>query len=354
MRIMKHRRKKLGLVPGSVVFTGSKKVEKVLIHYLQYDEKYLDEKMLDNHGQLTLIPSPEDKVDWYDIRGLHDTELIERFGEHFNIHPLILEGVVDIHQRPKFEEYSNGIFVTLRALTFDKITFKVHKEHVAIYFNKGFVATFQETDSDLFVAIRDRVNASQGRIRQRGSDYLVYAIIDALVDHYYVVLEDMEEVIETLEEKMMAEPDTNSKGDIHRLKKELLQLRKSVSPLREAVGGFAKSESELIQENSYVFIRDLYEHTVQIMDTVDTYRDVLNGLQDLYISEVSFRMNKVMQLLTLISVIFIPLTFLAGIYGMNFDNIPELHYKYGYFVLLGVMLVLFIVLLVLFKRKKWM
>ncbi len=351
---MKHRRKKVGLSPGSVIFTGSKKVEKVFIHYMQYDEQHLDEKKLDNHGQLTLIPSPKDKVDWYDIRGLHDTQLIERFGEHFGIHPLILEGVVDTHQRPKFEEYANGIFVTLRALTFDKITFEVQKEHVAIYFKIGFVATFQETDSDLFVDVRNRVNMSKGRIRQKGSDYLVYAIIDALVDHYYVVLEDMEEVIETLEEKMMLEPEVNSKGDIHRLKKELLQLRKSIAPLREAVARFAKTESELVQDSSYVFIRDLYEHTVQIMDTVDNYRDVLNGLQDLYISEVSFRMNKVMQLLTIISVIFIPLTFLAGIYGMNFENIPELHYEHGYFVLLSVMFALFVILLLIFKRKKWL
>lgn len=351
---MKNRRQKVGLIPGSVVFTGNKKVDKVQIHYLQYNAELLEEKVLDSHKRLTLSPSPDDKVDWYDIRGMHDTALIEKFGECFKIHPLILEGVVDIHQRPKFEEYTKGIFITLRALSFNKDTFEVLKEHVAIYFNVGFVATFQETESDLFNAVRDRINGSQGRIRHRGSDYLAYALVDSLVDHYYVVLEDMEGVIEALEDQMTDDPNSNSKGDIHRLKKQLLVLRKSIAPLREAVSRFSKTENDLVKENNFVFIRDLYEHTVQIMDTVETYRDVLNGLQDLYISEVSFRMNKVMQLLTLISVIFIPLTFLAGIYGMNFDYIPELKFKYGYFVLLGIMFVIFVVLLVLFKRKKWL
>ena len=351
---MSKRTKKIGLVPGAVVFTGNKKVEKVLIHYMQYDEQHIEEKVLDSHSKSTLAPSPIDKIDWYDVRGMHDTDLIERFGENFKIHPLILEGIVDIYQRPKFEEYANGVFITLRALHFNKTTYEVQKEHVAIYFNTGFIATFQETASDLFSTVRERLNASKGRIRQRNSDYLAYALIDTLVDNYYIVLEDMEEVIEILEEKIILDETTNSKNEIHRLKKRLLQIRKSIAPLREAISRFSKTESEFVNESSHVFTRALYEHTVQIMDTVDSYRDVLNGLQDLYISEVSFRMNKVMQLLTLISVIFIPLTFLAGIYGMNFDNIPELHYKYGYFVLLGVMFVTSVVLLFIFKRKKWL
>ena len=352
--IKKDRRKIVGLVPGSLVFTGNKKVEKVLIHYLRYDSKELQEEILDSHESLTLTPSQVNQVDWYDIRGMHDTELIENFGSHFKIHPLVLEDVVDIHQRPKFEEFANGIFVTMRALSFDKITYEARREHVAIYFNDGFLVTFQETESDLFVAVRNRINSGKGRIRERGADYLAYALMDTLVDHYYVVLDDMEETIEALEEKMTSYPDTNCKGEIHQLKKELLKLRRSIGPLREAVSRFAKSENDLIKDNSFVFIRDLYEHTIHIMDSVETYRDILNGLQDLYISEVSFRMNKVMQLLTLISVIFIPLTFLAGIYGMNFDYIPELKYKYGYFILLGVMLVIFVILLIIFRRKRWL
>jgi len=351
---MSKRRKKMGLAPGSVIFTGSKKVDQVLTHHLQYDAKTIEEKVLDSHEPAVVDQPDNHRVDWYDVRGMHDTDLIELFGEAFKIHPLILEGVVDIHQRPKFDEYEKGNFITLKALNFDKSKMKVSKEHVALYFNDGFIITFQETDTDLFELVRKRVIASSGRIRQRGADYLAYALVDALVDNYYVVLEEMEEVIEALEDKMMEVQDVKDKTKIHQLKKELLVVRKSVSPLREAIGRFSKTESTFVSDSSQIFIRDLYEHTVQVMDSIDSHRDILNGLQDLFISEVSFKMNQVMQLLTLISVIFIPLTFLAGIYGMNFEHMPELSYKYGYFVLLGVMVILFIGLLIFFKRKRWM
>ncbi|WP_282163212.1 magnesium/cobalt transporter CorA [Ulvibacterium marinum] len=351
---MNRLRKKTGLAPGSVVFTGNRKVDKVLIHYLQYDGNSLLEKEIDSHSKNELKQSPVDKVDWYDVRGLHDTELVKFFGNNFDIHPLVLEGVVDIYQRPKFEEYDKGNFIALRALSFDKNRVEIIKEHVSIYFNEGFIITFQETESDLFEAVRKRITSSSGRIRQRGADYLAYALVDALVDYYYVVLEEIEEVIEGLEEKMLVELDIKDKTNIHQLKKELLIVRKSVAPLREAIARFSKTDSNVVQDNTQIFIRDLYEHTVQIMDTIDSSREILNGLQDLFISELSFKMNKVMQLLTLISVIFIPLTFLAGIYGMNFDNIPELHHKHGYHILLGVMLIIVVVLMFIFRRKKWL
>ena len=351
---MSNHRKKIGLAPGSVIFTGDRKVDKVLIHYMQYDEENSIDKEIDSHSENIFNASPLDKVNWYDVRGIHDTKLIELFGKNFSIHPIVLENIVDVNQRPKFEEYDKGIFIALRALSFNKKKNEVQKEHVVIYFNNGLIITFQETESDLFEAVRKRILSSSVRIRQRETDYLAYALLDVIVDKYYIVLEEMEDVIENLEEKMLVEQNIKDKNKIHHLKKELLIMRKSVAPLREAIGQFSKTESSFVQNNSQAFIRDLYEHTVQIMDSIDSSRDILNGLQDLFISEISFKMNKVMQLLTLISVIFIPLTFLAGIYGMNFDNIPELHYRYGYHILLGVMFVIFIVLLVFFKRKKWL
>jgi magnesium transporter len=351
---MSNHRKKIGLAPGSVIFTGDRKVDKVLIHYMQYDEENTIDKEIDSHSENIFNASPLDKVNWYDVRGIHDTKLIELFGKNFSIHPIVLENIVDVNQRPKFEEYDKGIFIALRALSFNKKKNEVQKEHVVIYFNNGLIITFQETESDLFEAVRKRILSSSLRIRQRETDYLAYALLDVIVDKYYIVLEEMEDVIENLEEKMLVEQNIKDKNKIHHLKKELLIMRKSVAPLREAIGQFSKTESSFVQNNSQAFIRDLYEHTVQIMDSIDSSRDILNGLQDLFISEISFKMNKVMQLLTLISVIFIPLTFLAGIYGMNFDNIPELHYRYGYHILLGVMFVIFIVLLVFFKRKKWL
>jgi len=351
---MSNHRKKIGLAPGSVIFTGDRKVDKVLIHYMQYDEENSIDKEIDSHSENIFNASPLDKVNWYDVRGIHDTKLIELFGKNFSIHPIVLENIVDVNQRPKFEEYDKGIFIALRALSFNKKKNEVQKEHVVIYFNNGLIITFHETESDLFEAVRKRILSSSLRIRQRETDYLAYALLDVIVDKYYIVLEEMEDVIENLEEKMLVEQNIKDKNKIHHLKKELLIMRKSVAPLREAIGQFSKTESSFVQNNSQAFIRDLYEHTVQIMDSIDSSRDILNGLQDLFISEISFKMNKVMQLLTLISVIFIPLTFLAGIYGMNFDNIPELHYRYGYHILLGVMFVIFILLLVFFKRKKWL
>ncbi len=351
---MKKRRKKIGLPPGSVVFTGNQKVEKINLHYLQYDAEYLEEKTLDNHKNITFHQSPEEKVDWYDLRGLHDTELIELLGKTFQIHPLILEDIADIHQRPKFDEYESGNFIVLRALSFDKSHLKIKTEQVALFFRKGLLFSFQETESDLFEAVRQRIQSSKGKVRQRGADYLCYALLDNITDQYYIVLDEMETIIETLEDDLLKNPDNSIKERIHHLKKELLIVRKSVAPLREAIARFAKSESNLIEENSAVFIRDLYDHTVQIIDMVETYRDALNGLQDLYLSEISFKMNQVMQVLTIITTIFVPLSFLAGLYGMNFDNIPELHFKYGYFILLGVMFIIGTGFLLWFRKKKWL
>ncbi|WP_237276303.1 magnesium/cobalt transporter CorA [Tenacibaculum ovolyticum] len=350
---MSKRIKKIGTAPGTVIFTGNKKVDKVHIHYMQYDAKSLSEKVFNNHTEIYLDKSLNNNVDWYDVRGMHDTKLIEFFGESFNIHPLILEAVVDIHQRPRFDEYEKGDFILLRSLGFNKAKMEVTKEHVAIYFNQGFIATFQETESDLFELVRKRINSGKGRIRERGSDYLAYAIIDSIVDNYYITMESIEDVIEELDEQITLNQNFTGKTKIHQLKKELLILRKSIAPLREAIARFSKSDSNFVNENNRVFIRDLYGNTIQVMDTVESYRDMLNGLQDLFITEVSFKMNKVMQLLTLISVIFIPLTFLAGIYGMNFEYIPELKHENGYFILLSIMALIVAIMIFYFKRKKW-
>jgi magnesium transporter len=350
---MSKRRKKIGLPPGSVIYTGNRKVEKIQIHYIQYDEKYLEEKELHNHGDIVFHKSPDEKVDWYDIRGIHDATLIEQIGRTFDIHSLILEDISDIHQRPKFEEYEKGIFIIIRALAFDKAKLKITTEQVALYFRNGFVVTFQETESDLFEPARKRIQSGKGRIRQRGADYLVYALVDVLVDNYFLVLEDIELEIESLEERVLETQDSGIKLKTHLLKKELLVIRKSIAPLREAIGRFSKTESPFVEEKTAVYIRDLYDHTIQVMDAVESFRDLLNSLQDLFISEVSFKMNQVMQVLTIVSTIFIPLTFLAGIYGMNFENIPELHWKYGYFILWGIMVTIFVGLLFFVKRKKW-
>jgi magnesium transporter len=347
-------KRKIGLPPGSVVYTGNKDAEHVEVHYMQYDEAFLQEKILNNREDIVLNESPEDKVDWYDLRGIHDTALIEKLGSAFGIHTLILEDVSDTYQRPKFEEYDNGIFVIIKALSFDKNSNTVAREHVSIFFKKGFVVSFQETESDLFDAVRKRIHSGKGRVRQRGADYLAYALLDVLVDNYFLVLEAIEERVEALETKLMDDPTSSSKSEIHQLKKELLSTRKSIAPLREAIGRLSKTDNALVEDKTSVFLRDLFDHTIQIMDTVESFRDLLNGLQDLFISEVSFKMNQVMQVLTIVATIFIPLTFLAGIYGMNFDTMPELHWENAYYYLLGIMGVVFFALLGFFRYKKWL
>jgi len=351
---MSRKRKKIGLPPGSIIFTGNQKVEKIQIHYLKYDANSIEESEQNNHSSIALHQSKEELVDWYDIRGIHDTDLIQTLGNTFDIHPLILENIVDTQQRPKFEEYDKGIFIILKALNFNLEKQIVIREQIAIYFRKGLVLTFQEDHTDLFEPVRKRIHSGKGKVRQKGADYLAYALTDNLVDHYYTMLDTIEEQIETLEDNLLEKPDSNTKERIHYLKKEIIRIRKSIAPLREAISRFSKLDSLLIEESTVNYIRDLYDHTIQIMDSVDNFRDMLNGLQDLYISEISFRMNQVMQVLTIITTIFVPLSFLAGLYGMNFEYIPELHFRYGYFVLLGVMFLVAIGLLLGFKRKNWL
>ena len=347
------KRKKIGLPPGSVIFTGNQKVDKVVVHYLQYDLENLEEDTFDNQQEITFKPSPDEQVDWYDVRGLHDTALLESLGKIFEIHSLILEDVADVRQRPKFEEYEKGVFVTVRAMTFDKIDSRIRTEQVALYFRKGLLLSFQENESDLFAAVRNRVKVGRGKIRSKGADYLAYALLDNIIDNYFAVFDEIQDVVENLEEQLLDNPDNSIKGQIHHLKKELLVVRKSISPLREAINQFSKSDSPHVEENNGMYVRDLYDHTIQIMDLNETQRDILNGLQDLYISEISFKMNQVMQVLTIITTIFVPLSFLAGLYGMNFEKIPELKYENGYFVLLGVMFLIFVGSLMFFKKKKW-
>lgn len=340
------------MAPGTLIFTGKKKVEFPNVTLIQYN---MEGELRERHVKDAAPAADEGlNVTWYDVRGLHKIELIEELGKRYNIHPLVLEDVVDTQQRPKFEEYDGAIFLTIQALNFDVESLKVKTEQVAFYTGKGYVLTFQEDEADLFPGVRDRIHSSRGRIRKRGADYLSYALLDNIVDHYYVVLDQMEEVLEQLEADILANPGRESKEKIHNLKLQFIILRKSVAPLREAIGRFSRCENPIIAEETHIFLRDLYDHTIQVIDTIDTYRDMMSGLYDLYLSEISFRMNSVIQVLTIMSTIFIPLTFLAGIYGMNFDNMPELHWKYGYFILLGVMLAIGLGLIRLFKQKNWL
>jgi magnesium transporter len=346
-------RKQTGLAPGTMVFTGTRKVDEVKVHYLKYNTTEIFETEYTSHDAVKVIPVDQELVDWYDVRGLHDTDLIESIGKSFEVHPLVLEDIVDVRQRPKYDEYPLGNFIIARALSFDKDLREIIIEQVAIYFNKGLLLSFQENKSDLFIDIRNRLRTSGGKVRSRGADYLCYALIDALVDNYFVVLDEIEDEIDTIEQRLLIDPDEKIKIDIHHLKRETLKVRKSITPLRDSVSRFSNSDSPYVDQGTELYLRDLNDHVIQIVDISETYRDVLNGLQDLYLSEVSNRMNQVMKVLTVVTTIFVPLSFLTGLYGMNFVDIPELQNPNGYFYLLGAMVLIFLALVVYFKRKKW-
>lgn len=346
--------KSLNNAPGTVVFTGNQKLEKVQIHHLHYSEEEATDEQLDSHQTISNMPISGNLVDWYDIRGLHDTELVEFIGKELNLHPLVMEDVVDIHQRPKFDDYPDGFFITLRALHFDTDKREMATEHLAIYSGKGFVISFQEDETDLFLSVRKRIMQPQARIRKRGADYLAYALADNIVDNYYNVMAEVDDLIESIEDDIMAGAHQSIKSEVHELRRQLQKARKSLMPLREAIGRFSRSDNKLIEERTGIFVQDLYDHTIQITDALEGHRDTLNSLQDLYNSEVSFKMNQVMQVLTVVSTVFIPLTFLCGVYGMNFINIPELNSPNGYFYLWILMVAIAAGCMYYFKVKKWL
>jgi magnesium transporter len=346
--------RRVGMAPGSVLFTGRRKVEKIIIHYLSYNATELTNQTLDNltmNGVYSPVPG---YIQWYDIRGLHDLELIHEIGRVFELHPLILEDVVNVHERPKLDEYDNGVFIQIKSMTFDKNTCCLQTEHVSIFLGDGFVLSFQEDEHDLFHKVRERIANPKGRYRKRKSDYLAYTLVDVIIMNLYDVLEQMEAAIQVLEDEILRTPKVGIKEQIHHLKQEMLLLRRQLIPIREVCNRFYESEHELIEDSTSFFIRDLNGHITLLIESVETYRDMLHGLQDLYHSVLSFQTNKVIQVLTIVSTIFIPLTFIVGIYGMNFDNLPELHYKYGYFIVMGFMFLLAILMLYYFKRKKWL
>ncbi|MBK9013697.1 MAG: magnesium/cobalt transporter CorA [Saprospiraceae bacterium] len=348
----KRKLKRPGAPPGTLEFTGERKLENPVLLRIRFNPQELEAKK-DPTGDDVFATSP-DVVTWFDLMGLHDVKLIEQFGQQFNIHPLVLEDILHTQQRPKFEEYGNDAFVVVQSLTYDNATHDLNAEQIAIYFGENFLITFQENEDDTFKAVRERLEMSSGRIRSRKSDYLTYALIDNVVDNYFEVLDRFEERMEELEAEITDKPSRTTKENIHHLKFQMLAMRKSVMPLRDAVNKFSRCESNAVDETTGIYLRDLYDHVLRIADLIETYRDMLNGLVELYHSELSLRMNNVMQVLTVITTIFVPLTFLVGVYGMNFDNMPETHWEYGYFYLWGLMIVIGIALFFYFKRKKWM
>ncbi len=341
-----------GLSSGTLVHVGERKVEKVRLTVIDYDAESVFEKEVASVEECYRFRDTS-TVTWINIDGLHDTDVIGKLGGHFGLHPLVLEDILNTTQRPKMEDLGEAIYVVLKMIETGPEC-EIVTEQLSLIFGKNYVLSFQERPGDIFDPIRERIRKGLGRLRKMGPDYLAYALLDAVVDDYFVVLEALGERIETLEDDLIANPNRKTLRDIHDLKSRMLFLRKSIWPLRDAVGRLERAETPLIRESTVIYIRDVYDHMIQVIDNIETFREMLSGILDIYLSSISNRMNEVMKVLTIIGTIFIPLTFIAGVYGMNFKFMPELEWRGGYFVVWGVMLAVGISLVFYFKRKKWL
>jgi len=347
-----HKPKAPQLPPGTVTHVGQRRLEKAKITLIDYTVDKFQEKELANI-EAAFTDRPAGGVTWINIDGLHDTELTEKIGRHFGIHPLVLEDLSNTTQRPKYENYDNYIFIVIKMLYYSEETGKTTAEQLSLIVGPNYLLTFQEQPGDIFDPLRERIRTAKGPIRSAGPDYLAYSLIDAVVDNYFVILEAFGEKIEDIEDRLVSNSKPKILQTIHQLKREMLFIRRAVWPLREVINGLQRRESPLIQETTGVYLRDLYDHTIQIVDTIENYRDMASGMLDIYLSSVNTRLNEVMKVLTVFASIFIPLTFVTGVYGMNFKYMPELSWHYGYFMVWGVMLTGALVMLAYFKRKRW-
>jgi magnesium transporter len=351
-KFIKRTSKKAGAAPGTLVHIGTKRTDRARITVIDYDAGSLSEKEVDAI-EASFAFKDTSTCTWINVDGVHDVDLIQKMGDRFSIHPLTIEDIVNTGQRSKSEEFEAYVYFVLKMLHYDTGKEEIRSEQVSLILGPHYLISLQELEGDVFAPVRERIRKGKGRIRKRGCDYLAYALIDAVVDHYFLILEKIGEKIETLEEELLDDPGPETMQTIHEMKRELIYMRKQVWPMRELVNRIVKEEFGLVQESSTMFFNDVYDHAIQVIDTIDSYRDVLSGMLDLYLSTVSSRMNEVMKVLTIIATIFIPITFVAGIYGMNFKFMPELEWRWGYAMVWVIIAVVVVVMLGFFRRKKW-
>ena len=350
-KLVGRRSRKAGLPPATLIPPRDLKAEDVRLTLLDYDREDLKEKEIKDVGEIRSFKSAT-TVTWLNVDGLGDVDAVKEIGGIFDIHPLVLEDILSTDQRPKIEDFGDYNFIVLRMLYL--VEEELSGEQVSMILGPNFVISFQEREGDVFGSIRERIRTKKGRIRNMGADYLAYALMDAIVDNYFTILETLGNRIEKIEQELVSDPSSDILFSIQGIKQDLVFLRKSIWPLREVIGVMERGESSLLNEETSIFLRDLYDHTIQVIDTVETLRDVSSGLMDVYLSVVSNRMNEVMKVLTIIATIFIPLTFIAGIYGMNFLNMPELAWKWGYYLVLIVMIIVAVCMMIYFRSKRWL
>jgi len=349
---------KAGLPPGTPIYTGEKREEAVKITLFDYDRDHVDITTV-SAAEACVPFKDSPTATWINVDGLYQVDLIEKLCNCFGLHPLTIEDILNTSQRPKVDVYEEYVYIVVRMHMYDDAEKEIKSEQISFILSNKFLLTFQESEGDTFDAVRNRIKINKGRIRKMGNDYLAYALLDSIVDYYFNVLEKVGEDIEALEDELVDNPSSATMHKIHFLKREMILLRKSIWPLREVVSSLRRDEIPQISDAIDFFLSDLYDHTIQVIETIETYRDMVAGMLDIYLSAISNRMNEVMKVLTIFAAIFIPLTVIAGVYGMNFNtdrspfNMPELNWYFGYPFVLGLMTVVGAGMLIYFKRKKW-
>lgn len=349
-KLVVKRGHKAGAAPGTLIHIGPPRVNQPAIRVIEYDQHEISDRLIQAAGDYAL--GNGNRVAWLNVDGVHQVEVIQALGQAFNLHPLVMEDILSIDQRPKVEDYDGYLYLVLRVLHYDVASHEIQSEQLSLILGDGFLLSLQELPGNIFEGVRSRLQQGR-RIRFMQADYLAYALLDAVVDQYFLALEHLGDQIEVLEDELIDRPQPSTLAQIHHYKREMLMLRKAVWPLREVLGRLSRDESPLINADTRVFLRDVYDHTIHVMDTVDTLRELLVGMLDLYLSSVSNRMNEVMKVLTIIATLFMPLTFVAGVYGMNFEFMPELGWRWGYPVVMAAMLAISAGLLVAFRRRGW-
>jgi magnesium transporter len=347
------RSAKSGLPPGTPVYIGKHKTGEAKITVLVYDETTFQEKAvntIEDAAPLLDVPA----IKWVNIDGIHQLNIVEEIGKRFHLHSLTLEDVMNTNQRPKVEDFGDYLYIVLKNLSRNAQNETVEAEQISIVLGEDFVITFQENEEDNFTHIRERLKSEANHEKAMKTDFLAYSLIDEVVDNYFTVIEGLEEEIELLDEELVSRPTPKTMEMIHKLKGRVFSLHKSVWPLREVINNLERDGSRLIHESTRIYIRDIYDHTIQMIDTIEIFRDMLYGMIDIYLSSISNRLNEVMKVLTIIATIFMPLTFIAGVYGMNFKYMPELDWPWGYPAIWLIMLTIGISMLIYFKKKKWL
>jgi magnesium transporter len=354
VKMIKKRSLKAGLPPGTLIHIGEQRPEAPKITVIDYDDSSFQEKELKTVEECF---SYKDKttMTWINIDGLHQKDVLEKLSGCFGFHPLVMEDIMNTDQRPKIEDYADYLYIVLKMLYYNYDDNRITSEQISLVVAPHTVISFQEgLEGDVFGSLRERLRSDKGKVRKMGSDYLAYSMIDAIVDSYFTILEKLGERTELLEEELISGPDTGTLHEIHYLKREMIFLRKAVWPLRELINTLMRGESPLVHDSMKIYLRDVYDHTIQVIDTIETLRDMVSGMLDIYLSSVSNRLNAIMKVLTIISTIFIPLTFIVGVYGMNFRYMPELEWRYGYPLIWLVMIAIGVTMLIFFKKRKWL